>query len=266
MFKNSTIFYALLLVGSILFLANSSGAPVGRSGAPGDNTCGTSSCHSVSANVESATVAINFQEGLEVYQAGETYRLEITIEGAQNEDRNGFQIVALDANNENIGEWILTETDETQLRSSNATGRQYVTHTRDGNDESDWEMDWIAPETDAGDITFYASVLDANGNGGRSGDHLYTLSQTLTFDVQSSVRNMQEAAITVFPNPACDQLLILSDNLAIQTYALYNSEGKLLQRDSYQQTLDISRLPNGLYFLQLFTVEGILHRKVVVER
>jgi hypothetical protein len=264
--RTNHLLYGLLVCSSILFLANSSGAPLGRTGAPGDNTCGSSSCHNVSANQENATIAINFGEEATTYQAGETYQVNISITDSQNPNRNGFQIVALDEKNENVGAWILTNDDQTQTRSSNSTGREYVTHTRNGNSQSTWSMNWAAPVEDAGAVTFYLAVLDANGANGNRGDHLYTTSQTINADIANSTWTTQAEAFRVFPMPAKNVLNIQYETGVVSHYALYDLSGHLLRRATYQPTIEISDLLNGLYILKLETNAGQVYRKVMVQR
>ncbi|MEM1325915.1 MAG: choice-of-anchor V domain-containing protein [Bacteroidota bacterium] len=263
--KRNHILFGLLVCSSILFLANSSGSPLGRTGAPGDSTCGSSSCHSVAPNQEDATVTINFGDEAITYRAGETYKVDIGITGAQNAARNGFQIVALNAADENVGEWILTNTDETQIRSSNSNGRNYVTHTRAGNSQAAWTMNWQAPAEDAGQITFYLALLDANGANGSRGDHLYTVSQAISLDVRNSTATVADDALRLFPIPAKDVLNIQYDDGIISTYSLYDKNGQRVRQSTFQPSIEVGDLSNGLYILELETKAGRIYRKVMVQ-
>ena len=160
--KKST--FTILAFGAIaLFLlqGNSSGSPSGRTGAPGDQTCGTSSCHNADVNTGSATIEIIVDDSLEQYQPGVTHRIKMSISNGQNAAKNGFQVTALDGSDNFVGSFTLVDDNITRQRTAN--NRDYITHTTNGNTLTSWEVDWTAPETEVGDITFYLAVNDANG-------------------------------------------------------------------------------------------------------
>jgi len=262
--RTSTLFTLLVITAAVISLANAGGAPAGRTGAPNESTCGASGCHGVAANQGSATLKIDFDEEATAYQAGETYRINVSIDGAQNANKNGFEIVALDANDNNIGEWILALPDDTQTKSSN--GRDYVTHQRAGNERNNWDIDWKAPAENAGTITFYVALLDANGNGSSSGDALYTGNASVDFDVTSGTDLVDEGRINVYPNPATDFLNVESGATKIKNYQLFNVAGKLVREGVYNRNLEVSDLNNGLYVLRLETNKGVVHQKVMIEK
>lgn len=261
--RTSTLFTLFVIAAAIISLANSGGAPAARTGAPNESTCGASGCHGVQANQGSATLEINFAEESTVYEAGETYRINVSIDGAQNANKNGFEIVALDANDNNVGEWILALPDDTQTKSS--SGREYVTHTRAGNERDNWDIDWKAPAEDAGSVTFYVAFLDANGNGSSSGDALYTGNTSVDFDVASSTALIAEDRIQVYPNPATNFLTIESSSDKINSYQLFNVAGQLVREGAYNRNVEVGDLDNGLYVLRLETSKGIVHQKVMIE-
>ena len=102
----------------------------------------------------------------------------------------GFQTVALtDNTNTNAGLFLLIDTDETRLIEDdhNGSDRIYVGHTICGADtdtlgEKQWSFDWLAPDTDVGDIDFYLASLATNHNHSTSGDHTYTQVITLSYN------------------------------------------------------------------------------------
>ena len=76
--------------------------------------------------------------------------------------------------------------------------------------------------------------------------------------------------VSVFPNPTSGKLHVrFSDNLMVQSYALYDISGKQVQRGEEESipdfTLDLSSLAAGFYSLVLETDKGILVKKVVKE-
>ena len=76
---------------------------------------------------------------------------------------------------------------------------------------------------------------------------------------------LQEELIAIYPNPATNTLSI--DGLeAYATTEVYDISGKLLLNKTLNsQTIDISSLANGLYFIKLTTKKGSVVRKFVKE-
>jgi len=70
-------------------------------------------------------------------------------------------------------------------------------------------------------------------------------------------QELSESA-ALYPNPAKDRLNIkLLNNANVQKTAIYNVTGQLLKSfGSQQENLDISSLPNGLYFARIYTAKN----------
>jgi hypothetical protein len=155
-----------------------SGPPASRTGAPGEQTCVV--CHNGTLNAGQGSVVI---EGVpDVYTPGETYTLTVRV---SHPDRRawGFQITALDGANKGAGTLALVNRNLTRLvnGSGQFAGRVYVEHTSNGSfsgqpQKGEWEVNWTAPTTDIGRITFYAAGNAANNNDASSGDSIYTTS------------------------------------------------------------------------------------------
>jgi hypothetical protein len=69
--------------------------------------------------------------------------------------------------------------------------------------------------------------------------------------------------IVVFPNPTTGVLNIKS-NLDV-TYSLYDFTGRELVKDSNEETIDITTLPNGVYFLSIRYGEKVFNKRIVKE-
>lgn len=261
--------YLLFFVGTLAYLSllgNRSGSPTGRTGAPGESTCATSGCHNSTLNSGSATINLGIDDGVTAYVPSQTHKVSISIDSPQAAGRNGFEIVALDAQDMNVGSWILSG-DDKRTRSSN--GKDYVTHTNNGSGQSSWEIDWKAPDSDAGAVTFYLAVNDANNNGGRTGDDIYTTSLEVSVETVSSVNNINSLKdISVYPNPIRSQIN-LKVNLTEPTKLsarLVNSLGQLIEGQLFQYDFPAgatyfpiespSGLNSGFYFLELRNEDG----------
>ena len=69
--------------------------------------------------------------------------------------------------------------------------------------------------------------------------------------------------IVVYPNPTTGNLNIKT-SLSI-TYSLYSSIGKELVKNSTEETIDITELPNGIYFLSIRYGDKTFNKRIVKE-
>lgn len=253
----------LFFIGCLLYVAllsNSGGAPVGVTGAPGEETCGRSGCHATSPNTGGATISIGLDTDATAYLPGNTHNISVSIANPKQAMRNGFEIVALDAGNNSVGDWIVSG-EYTQTKSAN--DRDYVTHSEDGSILTTWKVDWKAPSSNVGTVTFYAAVNDADDNGGRTGDDIYTKSLSVSTDVPSAVKVLSSLAeVTVYPNPIQAQInlqLTLTERTTLTgnlTNTLGQTVGQLFDQTLPKGETNLSlQIPIGLvagqYFLQL---------------
>jgi hypothetical protein len=88
-------------------------------------------------------------------------------------------------------------------------------------------------------------------------DYCATQSGTLDFD------EFTFDHIVVYPNPTTGNLNIRT-NLDI-TYTLYDFTGRIIVKDSDTQTIDISSLPNGVYFLSIRHHDKVFNKRIVKE-
>lgn len=171
-------------------------------GAPGEGTC--ADCHD-NLNTGGGSASITAPAG---YEAGDT--LDITVEVAHSgQTQWGFQITALDASNSPVGEMLVSDVDRT-MKSTAVSGREYIKHTLDGTDTSkanatDWSFKWVAPASDAGQITFYLASVAGNQAVGPNGDYTYTTTHTMLLtNVTEIVGTGLPSAFSMsqnYPNP-----------------------------------------------------------------
>jgi hypothetical protein len=81
-----------------------------------------------------------------------------------------------------------------------------------------------------------------------------------------STPSVSEAKITLSPNPVSDILHIDVDLLSYDI-KIVNLQGKIIEKSRNASDIDVSRLPNSIYFLQIYE-KGVLRgvRKFVVNR
>lgn len=159
-------------------LTNSGGPPPNNTGAPGQSNC--TSCHGGTVNSGSATrsLVFNGNPNLTSYTPGQTYTTVLTI-NQTGIGTFGFQMISRNANNTNVGTFIATNVNETQVSNG------YFQHNSGGitaatTGSKSWSFSWTAPATGTGTVSFYVATNAADGTGGTSGDAIYTNVFTLT--------------------------------------------------------------------------------------
>lgn len=66
--------------------------------------------------------------------------------------------------------------------------------------------------------------------------------------------------VAIYPNPTSDFLTVQLDNQQIKTMAIYTLKGDRINISQQSNTVDVSKLSQGIYFLSLTTTDG---KKVV---
>ncbi len=177
----------------VLLWAFSSGPDPGNAGVPGESTC--VACHTGTAlNGGPGSVNAEFSSG-QTYTPGVRQRIAITITD-EGQRRFGFQITSRLASDAATQAGSFTPVGgETQVLCSARpfTAQQqapcpanlplqYAEHTSEGSrsGRNRYEIDWTAPATDVGPVTFYLAGNAANADGTNRGDRIYTRTFTLT--------------------------------------------------------------------------------------
>lgn len=223
-------------------LVNSNGPSAGKTGAPGEATC--TQCHGGTAQSGAAVNALIFSGAANEYQPGNTYTFSISM--STGTIKNGFQVTALDASNTMAGSWVITDALRTKIVSGG--GRSYVTHTGSGNTQSSWSMDWTAPASDVGDVTFYAATNASNNNGQDSGDQIYLSQLTIGSATGTGISQyqMMQDALEIYPlGEGRFQIGFQSFESANVMIKAYTVDGRLLY------THDLGQLPGGDHTHQL---------------
>lgn len=82
-----------------------------------------------------------------------------------------------------------------------------------------------------------------------------------------SFQEKQEPFLSVYPNPAQNQLTINSNGKTIEFLQLYSILGEMvLESHLPNSQIDLTGIQNGIYFLVVKTNEGILKKKIVVRK
>ena len=265
--KTTQLIIAVLTLCGLIWLGNSNGALPQNTGAPGDLTCGRAPCHNVEPNTGDAQISISFDDNGIEYEPGGVHTISLAISGEQS-PKNGFQIVALNAQNENIGAWNLTAPDQMQIIDGIGLPRKYVTHKAAGNMQNSWSLNWEAPAQGMDTITFYASILDANNNNNNSGDAVYTTTITVAPQPPNAITPFPDAPnVKVFPNPTVGNVHIQSTK-PMESIQLYNIHGLMMEdypTHSAQRHLRLHGLAPGLYFIRISGDQFDVVEKLIIK-
>ncbi len=151
----------------------SSGPPDGRTGSPADSskTCNDTGCHNTYAlNSRSETFSVSAPSS---YTLGEVLNITVSFSNS-NTAKHGFELSALDTNNNHVGTFSSVDGDG-NTQTSNG---DYIKHTSAGSSQSgnaSWNVYWTAPTSEVQNpVTFYAAGNEANGDSTPQGDYIYT--------------------------------------------------------------------------------------------
>lgn len=111
--------------------------------------------------------------------------------------------------------------------------------------------------------TYFANLRITSND---SDNTLLIIPVTLEVETVISVNEIQQSDISLFPNPASNQLQIRSNHL-IERISITDISGKTIYMEidnSHQTALDITNLKNGLYLIQVITNQGTFAKKIQV--
>ncbi len=273
--RNSTLFLFFICLLSFALMSNSGGranasnSSPGATGAPGDGnqTCGSSGCHSQGALDISQLIEIldANDEVVNSYIAGQQYKLRVTNTSADNAPGFGFQMVSLiDSDNSFHNAWS-DEGDGVHI--INKSGKSYAEHNQ-ASTSGVWEVMWTAPAENSGDVTFYAAGNAVNLNGGTSGDGSTTSSLTVSEDMSSSVSNPEGFDFNISPNPTSDFITVTASANETLTVEFIQMDGKVLFSESMNsdvRSFDLSTYTSGVYLMRLTGEKEQLTKRVLVK-
>lgn len=91
------------------------------------------------------------------------------------------------------------------------------------------------------------------------GDENIILDSTL---INTGIQDYKQEAITIYPNPVNDVLNInLNEN--IQSIKIISLDGRVLLTESFKNTIDVSTLADGIYFVEVSTLGNSYRKKIV---
>jgi hypothetical protein len=70
-------------------------------------------------------------------------------------------------------------------------------------------------------------------------------------------------SITIYPNPATDQLFIKTENIQPQTTTIYDVNGRIIQTMPFKSEVDVHNLSSGVYIIELTSNVGVTRKRFV---
>ncbi|MCF6129664.1 T9SS type A sorting domain-containing protein [Flavobacterium sp. AS60] len=102
------------------------------------------------------------------------------------------------------------------------------------------------------DDGYIMAGLTASFDGDVSGNHGYNDYWVVKVGPDSLATSDYDLFDPVlFPNPVSNQLNIISETSNIKTYIIYDTLGKTIIKKNYKNTIDVSQLKSGIYYLEL---------------
>jgi len=241
--KKSLLIIPITIAIAIFFypttsISNAGGSPGGKTGSPNDAAASCTGCHYAGTGT-GATITTNIP--LEGYTPNQVYTITGNI-SQSGINKFGFEITAeKNSGNTKTGSFLVTNSAEMKFTNNNTA----ITHKSGGTSGSNsrsWSMDWEAPNTGTGDITFYGAFIAANGNANNMGDTYHSTDLTVSEAVINSVSNLSAQNDFTFNT-------ITKKIETINTVSVYDISGKLVLSTN-NKTTNVSKLKNGIYILK----------------
>ena len=241
--KKSLLIIPITIALAIFFypttsISNAGGSPGGKTGSPNDGAASCTGCHYAGTGT-GATITTNIP--LEGYTPNQVYTITGNI-SQSGINKFGFEITSeKNSGNTKTGSFLITNSAEMKFVNNNTA----ITHKSGGTSGSNsrsWSMDWEAPNTGTGDVTFYGSFIAANENGTNLGDTYHSTS--LLVNEEMVLGNLDNNSQISFTFNSLTKT-IESKNAII----VYDVRGKLVLTTNKKIT-NISYLKKGIYILK----------------
>ena len=241
--KKSLLLIPITIAIAIFFypttsISNAGGSPGGKTGSPNDGAASCTGCHYAGTGT-GATITTNIPTNGYIPNQVYTITADIIHSGI---NKFGFEITSeKNSGNTKTGSFLITNSAEMKFANNNTA----ITHKAGGTSGSNsrsWSMDWEAPNTGTGDVTFYGSFIAANGNGNNMGDTYHSTNLTVSEAVVNSVSDLSVKNDFTFNT-------VTKKIETINTVSIYDISGKLVLATN-NATTTLSHLNKGIYILK----------------
>ena len=172
-----SILTVLALPAFLLLYSYTGGSPGGKTGSPGDGGSTCTACHSGTAQTQGGLISTNIP--FTGYEPGQTYTITVSA-NLSGISKYGYELTAENASGTKQGTFAITDPARTKtVNGGKATTQTSGGTVANGNNIS-WSVDWTAPASGTGSITFYTALNATNSNGSTSGDQIYTSTRSVS--------------------------------------------------------------------------------------
>lgn len=138
----------------------------------------------------------------------------------------------------------------------------------EGLDAGDYSGFGLALSADGTNLVIGSPKLDStSGSSAKNQVNSIGTSHIRVYDISGilSTNIFVSESFDVFPNPVSDVLNIrMKNDLTINNVIIYNNAGQIV-KTSVQNTVDVSTLSEGIYFVEVTTNQGRTVKKVIVK-
>ncbi|MCF8378340.1 MAG: T9SS type A sorting domain-containing protein [Bacteroidales bacterium] len=254
--KHYNLLLILVLPLALIFFTSetwsSGGSPGGKTGSPGDGGQNCTGCHLGTPQTQEFWI---YSPDLLVsgYNPGQTYNVFVIGIDA-NANKFGFEATAEDASGNKVGTFQTGFGGFNQVINNGSS----ITHTALGttpltDSGTVWFFDWVAPVSSVGEITFYAAINAANGNGANTGDQINLSHFSFSPSVGISEDNSQDH-LSIYPNPSSGVVNVKHDGQIGDIIQILNLTGQVVftrEINSPTEKIDLSSLGSGVFFIKV---------------
>lgn len=255
-------FFALLS-GTLIFSGSSGGVALvqklDRTGSPLSNNFYCSACHLAGQfNPQVHLEVLSGGVPVTTYVPGQTYTVRVVVDASPNASVFGFQTVAL-SGPDHVQAGIF-QNPPTGVAIRTVNNRSYAEHQFPSLKDT-FQLSWVAPPANTGQVRLYAAGIAANGNGSDSGDGASRDSLYLQEDGASDV---------LIPSAAPLSVMYDGNNLLVQVpvpqgaLELWTLGGQSVQQRPVPASgfVQLTAPNTGLYLLSWLTEKGRTNQKI----
>jgi len=183
--------------------------------------------------------------------------------------RHGFQLIALDKDENSIG--ILSDTSaDVNVEDDAVHSVTHVSHHNiQNNNDAIFNFNWKAPSSYKGDVTFHMIAVSANGNRQNTGDVVYYDTMTLYYDAAVSVENQFANSINVYPSVLTNKKLHIDGLSGTNHMTVFDIKGNVCgdyELAMPSETVNLGALNSGYFYLHIQNEDGLSAIKKIFVR
>ncbi len=241
----------------------------GSTGAPGEpQAC--KNCHNGNIVVNLKMYMLDGMDTVKVYEPGKKYNIEVAIQhtGGPVPAGYGFQLTGLKAPLTKTGETIKEITAlGTNVKTATALNNRFYAEHKGVSSKPIFTVEWTAPATGSGPVSFYSAGNGVNGNNNDSGDGSAKTSIQIDEKIKTSTYDLSDIRNDgLYPNPIQSDLTLENSILTQFTHFQFiDFNGNKILEGKCEPLIQCSELNSGVYFVKFINTfnKNLFIRKVI---